>query len=137
MQILKGCEHGNKKIMGCVQCRKLYQARRILARDPAKYLWESAKARARRRGVPFTIQISDIVIPKTCVVLGIPIDWSTRDHAASIDEIIQGEGYVPGNICVVSGRANRIKSDSTLGELKALVAYVEIRSSKKFGTWKK
>jgi hypothetical protein len=133
MTIIEKCLHGNKKIAGCKSCAKTYALLR--AKNKPKFLWEAAKARAKKRGLVFEIKISDIVIPTYCVVLGIPIDWSDRDHAASIDEIVQGKGYTLKNICVVSGRANRLKSDASLAELKALVCYVEIRTSGKYGYW--
>lgn len=132
-QIIEKCRHGNKAIAGCRLCAKIYATRR--AKNKPRFLWDAAKSRAKKRGLLFKIKISDIVIPTICPVLGIPIDWRNRDHAASLDEIVQGRGYVFENVCVISGRANRIKSDASLAELRALVCYVEIRSSKKFGQW--
>jgi hypothetical protein len=35
-----------------------------------------------------------------------------------------GRPYVPGNIAVISDRANRLKKDATLEELLALVFYM-------------
>jgi len=67
-------------------------------------------------------------VPKTCPVLGIALDDSNRDHVATIDEVIQGHGYTPRNICVISGRANRLKSDATPNELAAVARYAELRS---------
>jgi hypothetical protein len=34
-------------------------------------------------------------------------------------------GYVPGNIRVISMRANRIKTDATADELRAVLRYME------------
>ena len=132
-RIIKECVHGNKKVNGCRLCAKIYSRRRAM--NKPKFLWEAAKARAKKHGLPFEIKVSDIVIPATCPVLGIPINWEDRDHAASVDEIVQGRGYRKENVCVISGRANRIKSDASLLELKALALYIEIRSSKNFGHW--
>ena len=39
------------------------------------------------------------------------------------------KGYVPGNIAVISMRANMIKNNATLAELKAIVAYIEASQS--------
>ena len=76
----------------------------------------------------FTIKPSDIVIPSHCPVLGIALDRSNRDHTPTLDEVVQGRGYVPRNICVISGRANRIKSDARPDELAAIAAYARLRS---------
>lgn len=133
MKIIDKCVHGNVKISECKQCKKLYSVRR--KSNTSRYLWEAAKARARVRGIPFTIAVEDIDIPAVCPVLGVPLDLRSRDYVPSIDEIVQGLGYVPGNVCVISGRANRIKSDASLKELEALVAYIKIQSDPRFGKW--
>lgn len=127
------CVHGNRIIGGCKGCAILYRIRR--SNNKPNFLWEAAKNRAKKRKIPFTITVDDIIIPATCPIFGIEIDWRNRDHAASIDEVVQGLGYVPGNFCVVSGRANRIKSDASLQELQALVSYIKIRKSPQFGKW--
>ena len=95
---------------------------------PSTYLYIIGKMRAKRAGLPFTITKADIVIPELCPVLGIPLARGTRqDHDASpsIDQIVAGRGYVKGNVLVVSHRANRLKGDATLEELRKLVAYLE------------
>jgi hypothetical protein len=94
----------------------------------ALYLWRAAKNRARKRGVLFTIASTDIAIPTHCPVLGIPLDSRDHDHAPSLDEIVPGLGYTVRNVCVISGRANRIKSDATLLDLQAIESYVRYRS---------
>jgi hypothetical protein len=42
-----------------------------------------------------------------------------------LDRIDNSKGYVPSNIAVISMRANMIKNNATLAELKAIVAYIE------------
>lgn len=95
---------------------------------PANNLLIGAKNRAHKRGTPCTITRADIVIPTHCPVLGIPLDSRDRDHAPSLDEVVPGLGYVPRNICVISCRANRMKSDGTPEELAAVAAYARLRS---------
>lgn len=98
---------------------------------PGVYLYYNAKYRAKRLGLPFDLEKSDIVVPEVCPVLGIPIDPNKRGRGSispnspSVDRIIPERGYVKGNICVISWRANDLKKDATLAELKALVAYLE------------
>lgn len=97
-------------------------------RSPEKMLWYDAGKRARRKGIPFTISCADIIIPGHCPVLGIPLRRSEKhptDFSPTIDEIIRGRGYTPDNIAVISYRANRLKNDGTLDELKAIVAWLE------------
>lgn len=126
MPIIERCTHGAKNIASCATCKKVYRQREHANR--ALYLYRAAKSRARKRGVPFTITPADISVPTHCVVLGIPLDSRDRDHTPSLDEVVQGLGYVPRNVCVISGRANRMKSDGKPAELAAIAAYSRLRS---------
>ena len=85
-----------------------------------------AKSRAKEKGIPFDLKLSDIVIPKTCPVLGIPLFWGDKqgDNTPSIDRVIPEKGYVLGNCHVISMKANRLKNNATIEELKAILEYV-------------
>lgn len=50
------------------------------------------------------------------------------NNSPSLDRMIPALGYVASNVRVISYRANAIKRDATLDELRALVAYVERES---------
>jgi hypothetical protein len=92
-------------------------------------MWNAARRRATGAGVPFTITIQDITIPKKCPILGIPLDHSQRSDrtaAPSLDRIVPQLGYVRGNVHVVSDRANTLKRDATLNELVLLGRYAEV-----------
>ena len=105
---------------------KKYERERS-AKHPEKYLWRSAKQRARKKGLDFDIEVSDIVIPEFCPLLNIPIihlvgqGTHRNPNAASLDRIKNQFGYVKGNIMVVSWRANFIKGDASLEELELLL----------------
>jgi len=92
------------------------------------YIYRRAKIRARKLSIPFTITIEDIEIPKYCPVLRIELRHGTsasRDHSPSLDRIVPALGYVPGNIIVMSKRANTLKSNGTLEEHRKLVEWME------------
>lgn len=85
-----------------------------------------SKERAKLKGYKFTLCREDVVIPSHCPILGIKLQRNChRDYTPTLDRIDNSRGYEPDNICVISGRANRIKSDATLEELKAIVGYLE------------
>lgn len=74
--------------------------------------------------------MTDIVVPERCPILGINLvrgvgQRTYLDSSPSLDRIIPAKGYVRGNIAVISMRANRIKSDATLDELRSVVAFLE------------
>jgi hypothetical protein len=91
----------------------------------------AARARAKRKGLPFSITAADIVIPERCPVLGIPLAPGSggpgvgpAGNAPTLDRIVPSLGYVPGNVVVISWRANRIKADATPDELDAIASWV-------------
>ena len=107
--------------------KKLEYQRQWRKDNPTKSLYYSAKRNSVENGIPFEIELSDIVIPEFCPILGIKLDRSKENWPAnpSIDKIIPSLGYIKGNVHVISLRANRIKFDSTIEELKLIVNYLE------------
>jgi hypothetical protein len=96
--------------------------------DVLNILYKNIKSRAKRKGIEFTIQKSDIIIPDICPVFGIKLERESRDRwktGPSVDRIDNTKGYIPGNITVVSRRANILKRDATIEELKLLAEYYE------------
>lgn len=96
--------------------------------NPQRSYCLAAKNRANKQGVPFDLEPEDIVFPDYCPVLGIRLRFTRggrTNNTPSIDRIIPEKGYVKGNIMVISWRANRLKNDATLEELKKLVEYME------------
>jgi hypothetical protein len=88
-------------------------------RRPESYLFNIAKQRCKRTGTEFSITVKDIQVPETCPLLGIKLDTyaDSVDVHPSLDRINPKKGYIPGNVWVVSHRANRIKSDANSEEL--------------------
>lgn len=89
---------------------------------------QSASQRAKKAGVPFAITESDIIIPSYCPVFGVRLEQSLGSkgpgaNSPSLDRRIPEDGYVPGNIVVISNRANRAKSDLSVDELCALADF--------------
>jgi len=92
-------------------------------KNPERIMWYNAKRRAPELGVDFNIEISDIVIPERCPILGMLLrigDVSNLDCSPSLDRIRPDIGYVKGNIAVISMRANRIKHNATFEEITKL-----------------
>ena len=100
-------------------------------RDYAKIIWRGAKERAVKKSIPFDIDVEDIIIPTVCPVLGIQIYPAFRkenggifsDNSPSLDRIDVTKGYTKGNVMIISWRANRIKTNATIEELKMFCEY--------------
>ncbi len=101
----------------CKECRKP-KSKSDYQKTTLEYrMHHAAKNRAKKYGVPFTFDVGDIVIPEVCPVFGTEFQSNNPDLCATLDRIIPSKGYVPGNVVVISGRANRIKSDAAVWEL--------------------
>lgn len=118
-------EHGRPfKRSTCPSCNAAYMRdymRHRRLETPGKTLWERARRRAQQSGVRFTITPRDIAVPSVCPALGIPIRIGKQRSSSSpsLDRVIPKRGYVPGNVRVISDRANRLKSDLSPKELRA------------------
>jgi hypothetical protein len=92
-------------------------------------LWQQARHRAARLGVSFSIVPEDVVVPARCPVFGIYLrpaeKGGSRDHSPSLDRIRPEKGYVPGNVIVISYKANTMKNNGDLVEMRALVSFYE------------
>ncbi len=90
-------------------------------------LFQGAKARAKAQDLPFNLEMDDIEIPTLCPVLGIEMQWgnSLTNFTPTLDKIVPKEGYVKGNVKVISAKANRLKNNATLEELEKIVAYIK------------
>jgi hypothetical protein len=107
--------------------------RRRTQRDPAWSMWSAAKKRAKKEGLPFDIAREDVVIPKTCPVLGIILEKSEgfkSDRSPSLDRFKPELGYVRGNINVISSRANTIKTNATLNEIRKLFYWMDEQNAR-------
>ena len=86
--------------------------------NPEKVIWTAARKRAKTDNMEFNIGVEDIVIPTHCPILGIELfkNGNDKDNAPSIDRIDNTKGYIKGNVCIMSYKANRIKNDGTAEE---------------------
>lgn len=94
------------------------------------FLLGNAKKRARRAGLETTIWVEDIFWPTHCPVLGLELDYATPrgqrkvgPNLPSLDRHDNTKGYIPGNVFVISYRANSLKSNATAAELLAVAEY--------------
>lgn len=98
----------------------------------ARRIVHYAKSRAKKMGLLFDLVPADIPLPTNCPVLGLLLDYTSRegkknrDDAPSLDRIDPKKGYVRGNVQVISLRANRIKNDATVAELRTIADFMEV-----------
>ena len=95
--------------------------------NPALGMFNSAKQRAKKLGIPFELELTDIQVPTHCPILGIKLtvgkdkcSWSSP----SLDRIAPELGYVKGNIQVISRQANTMKLHATADQLRSFAAWI-------------
>lgn len=139
---MRKCNHvHDTPFKRCPKCRS-HDAEKKKKRDPKKraryqsdYLakkpwvrtYGSAKARAKEKGLPFDITREYLQSlygenDGYCPVLKVPI---TADNPLSIDRIHPHLGYVRENIRLISFRANTLKNNATVEELRLVLRDLE------------
>ena len=115
-----------------------YQRKRIQAiqQNKPKY--------CRDRGLDIDITGTDgldylvSIFPKDyiCPALGIKMKWNDSPHVGdspSLDRLDPTKGYVKGNLAWISERANTMKHDANLAELKSLTQWLKKEVKKRTG----
>lgn len=95
-----------------------------------RLLYNSLKSSAKKRGIPFTLtipELNNLTFPISCPILGIPLRFNReqQDDSISIDRIDSDRGYEIDNIVVISWKANRLKSNASLEEMRKISEYYE------------
>lgn len=93
-----------------------------------------ARKRGRARGLEATITPADLIWPTHCPVLGLELEYPERTgerkgqtmqpNWPSLDRWDNAKGYVPGNVFVISLRANSLKNSATYDEILRVAKYL-------------
>jgi hypothetical protein len=97
-------------------------------KNAAMFMLASAKNRAKKLGRECTIKLEDVVVPEFCPILGIRMEkqaYKAQDNSPSLDRIDSNQGYIKGNVQVISRRANMLKSNATLEEIERLYLWMK------------
>jgi hypothetical protein len=90
-----------------------------------RWLYDVLKKKAtleHRRELAMTTDL-----PTFCPVLGLELRYGCMGpDCASVDQKVPRGGYIPGNIAIMSHRANTLKNNGTLEEFTSLVSYLRL-----------
>ena len=94
-----------------------------------KYQIRLKRSFSKKRGIPFNLTedyLKDIWTD-TCPVFGLALVRHAKSHdmCPALDRIDPKKGYTKGNVRYISARANRIKYDATIEELRQVLKYME------------
>lgn len=105
------------------------------AMNPEKYLFSRLRHGFAKRGAraarlinfdQFMIEIGG-KMPEVCPILGIRMDItasSTSDNLPTVDRIDSSKPYQPGNIAVISWKANRLKNNGTAEDHRRIAEWM-------------
>ena len=118
---------------GWRQKEKIASQRRRTAPDSwPSFLIIGARHRAKMIGREFDITVDDIEVVTICPVLGIEMkpnfSGRAKPNSPTIDRIDNSKGYIKGNVRMISYRANMLKRDAGVDEIRMLLAYMEAAS---------
>lgn len=91
-------------------------------------MWKASRIRASKKKISHDIDLLDIVIPEFCPVFGIQLrkdNKTLEENSPTLDRIDPARGYVKGNVCVISWKANTIKSFGTAEEHRRIADYID------------
>lgn len=126
----KDCISGYMKEWGQkseVKKSKKNNLRNFVLNQPEKRMVQSARERSKKAGIICAITHKDIVIPEVCPVFGVVLKKGNRENkedAPSIDRIKSELGYVPGNVAVISYRANRVKNNGSADDHRRIAFWM-------------
>lgn len=94
--------------------------------------YHARKSHAKKNNIPFDISLEYVIslITDRCPVLDIPLSWTIRsktvtENSPSLDRIIPELGYIEGNVCWISARANTIKNSGTAEEHRKIYEFMK------------
>lgn len=85
------------------------------------------KTNAQKIGLEFSINFGELTFPTHCPILGLELDYFSDgrvENSVSFDRIDPNKGYVPGNVVIVSWRANRIKNNGSADEHQKIADFL-------------
>lgn len=113
-------------------------SRRAGSKNPSYTLWYHAKMRAEKKGLPFTLKVSDVedMVSSTqvCPVMGTPFCWTNsgvKDNSPTLDKFDPSLGYTKENTQLISFFANRIKSNATTSQIGKVYVWMRKKELEK------
>lgn len=112
----------------CKTCKSVAEAERYRD-DWFRYQINLKRSECRKKGLPFDLDKEYLqgIWTDGCPVFGVPFVRfdKTHDQSPALDRVDPTKGYVKGNVCYISARANRIKYNATVEELRKVLLYIE------------
>lgn len=122
--------NGRKPEHRCKECKKILHRERYQSQWFRMYCLVK-KSDCKRKNIVFelTPEYLENIWTGVCPIFGVEVERASAGrgshHSAHLDRINPDGGYVEGNVAWISGRANRIKYDATIQELRKIADWME------------
>ena len=114
----------------CKHCKSVIAHNKRVS-DYFRQYCKTKKSWCKTHNVPFDLDPDYLeeIWTGECPIFHVPLTHGSKGKgsvkSAHLDRFDPHKGYVKGNVAWISGRANRIKYDATLEELKQIVNWME------------
>lgn len=115
----------------CRDCRNI-ESREYRKNNYFPAYCRTKKSECKRKGIEYNLipEYLESIWTGICPIFNIPIEKASQGqgshlHSAHLDRLDPNKGYVIGNVSWISGRANRIKYNATIEELRAIADWME------------
>ena len=114
----------------CKKCKSI-MAHNKRESDYFRQYCITKKSECKHKNIPFDLdpEYLEEIWTGECPIFHVPLSKNHKGrgstYSAHLDRFDPHKGYVKGNVTWISGRANRIKYDATIEELKQIVSWME------------
>lgn len=114
----------------CKVCKKEDYIRRK-NRNPVHTYFIAKRSECKQKNIPFDLTEEYLmsIWTEECPVFGTPMKLGTGGRGdgynSHLDRLDPNKGYVMGNVAWISGRANRIKYNATVEDLRKIADWME------------
>ncbi len=93
------------------------------------FIFRNKKYDAKRKNIHFSLRFEDVVFPTHCPILGIELDYGKKKtikmNSPSFERLDSNIGYVKSNVIIISYKANSMKRNCNLKEIKQIASFYE------------
>lgn len=119
----------------CKECFKQYR-KKSEEKSPGITLLINSKSRAKKKGIIWNLDISDISIPSNCPICGCNVfsakgKTNFANHSPTLDRVVPSLGYVKGNVAVICAGCNTIKNFGDADRHRKIADYIDLYTNKK------
>lgn len=126
----KNCRTSDGIDTRCKKCKKI-EAKLRRENNYFQCYISTKRSECKRKGYAFnlTAEYLEDLWTGICPIFGVHLHRASEGKgshkSAHLDRLDSSKGYVVGNVAWISGRANRIKYDATVEELRAIADWME------------